>query len=181
VPDKTTREDRRIDRTSRAQVFFRIVSISAVSRVVSVKEKGGSDEIPTGAVRSGLLSERAGFIRPAARRAAGRASWHEEHYLVFLTAEGDAKRMVTSPEGKALFAQHREFVRGNLEARKFLLAGPVTDASPLSGFAVAAARDEAQAREWEAEDPLAKSGKFHFEVHPVLLQSLDVLKYEFPK
>jgi uncharacterized protein YciI len=105
----------------------------------------------------------------------------KSYYLVFVTAEGDAKRMVTSPEGKALFAEHRAFVRGNLEARKYLLAGPVTDASPLSGFAVAAARDEAQAREWEADDPLVKSGKFHFEVHAVLLQSLDVLKYESPK
>ena len=105
----------------------------------------------------------------------------KSYYLVFVTAEGDAKRVVTSPEGKALFAEHRAFVRGNLEARKYLLAGPVTDASPLSGFAVAAARDEAQAREWESEDPLVKSGKFHFEVHSVLLQSLDVLKYESPK
>ncbi len=105
----------------------------------------------------------------------------KSYYLVLVTAEGDAKRLVLSPEGKALFAEHRAFVRGNLETRKFLVAGPVTDASPLSGVAVAAARDEAQAREWEEADPLVKSGKFRFDVHPVLLQSLDVLKYESPK
>ena len=105
----------------------------------------------------------------------------KSYYLVLVTADGDAKRMVTSAEGKALFAEHKAFVRRNLEATKFLLAGPVTDASPVSGVAVAAARDEAEAREWEEADPLVKSGKFHYEVHPVLLQSLDVLKYESPK
>jgi uncharacterized protein YciI len=102
------------------------------------------------------------------------------YYLILLTAEGDAKRMVTSPEGKTLFAEHRAFVGRNLAARNFLVAGPVTDSSPLSGIAVAAAKDEAQARAWEEEDPLVKAGRFRYEVHPVLLQSLDVLKYEAP-
>jgi uncharacterized protein YciI len=105
----------------------------------------------------------------------------KSYYLVLLTAEGDAKRLVFSPEGKALFAEHRAFVGKNLAERKFVIAGPVTDSAPLSGVAVAAARDEAQAREWEEADPLVKSGKFRYEVHPVLLQSLDVLKYEAPR
>ena len=102
----------------------------------------------------------------------------KSYFLILLTAEGDAKRLGLSPEGKALFSEHRAFVGRNLAERKFLLAGPVTDASPLGGMAVAAARDEAQAREWEDADPLVKAGKFRYEVHPVLLQSLDVLKYE---
>ena len=100
------------------------------------------------------------------------------YFVLLMTAEGDAKHLVTSPEGKALFAEHREFVREKLAARKYLLAGPVTDASPLGALAILAARDEAEAQEWENGDPLIKAGKFHYEVHPVLLQSLDALKYE---
>src|SRR5262245_50573025 len=102
------------------------------------------------------------------------------YYLILLTAEGDAKRMGMSPEGKALFGEHRAFVGRRLAAREFLIAGPVTDSSALTGLAVVAAKDEAQARAWEDEDPLVKSGKFRYEVHLVLLQSLDVLKYETP-
>lgn len=102
------------------------------------------------------------------------------YYLILLTAEGDAKRIMTSPEGKALFAEHRAFVGRNLAARNFMVAGPVLDSGALSGVAVAAAKDEAQAREWEDGDPLVKSGKFRYEIHPILLQSLDVVKYEAP-
>src|SRR5215468_9299740 len=98
------------------------------------------------------------------------------YFLILISAEGDAKSLVMSPEGKALFAEHRAFIGRQLAAKNYLLAGPVTDSSPLSGVAVAAARDEKEAREWEEPDPLVKSGKFRFEVHAVLLQSLDVLK-----
>ncbi len=104
----------------------------------------------------------------------------KSYFVILLTTEGDAKRLVTSPEWKALFGEHREFIREKLAARKYLLAGPVTDASPLGALAIVAARDEAQAREWEDGDPLVKAGKFRYEVHPVLLQSLDVLKYDAP-
>ncbi|HKA37472.1 MAG TPA: YciI family protein [Thermoanaerobaculia bacterium] len=100
----------------------------------------------------------------------------KSYFLVLISAEGDAKSLVMSPEGKALFAEHRTFIGRQLAAKNYLLAGPVTDSGPLSGVAVAAARDEKEAREWEEADPLVKSGKFRFEVHAVLLQSLDVLK-----
>jgi uncharacterized protein YciI len=182
VPDKTTRENRKIDRSG-------LESFSSIDRVDSgLPERRSCERERSVLMRYQLgLCVLACFLtgqglfgqQPGAPLAV--PAGMKSYYLVFIMAEGDAKRMVTSPEGKALFAEHRAFVRGNLEARKYLLAGPVTDASPLSGFAVAAARDEAQAREWEADDPLVKSGKFHFEVHPVLLQSLDVLKYESPK
>ncbi len=82
-----------------------------------------------------------------------------------------------SPE---LMLEHLAFLRVQLEARRFLMAGPVVDeADDLVGIAILQAESAEAALALAEEDPGARAGRLKMEVRPVFLPSLDPVRVEY--
>jgi uncharacterized protein YciI len=82
-----------------------------------------------------------------------------------------------SPE---LMLQHLAFLRTQLEARRFLIAGPVVDnADDLVGITLLDAVSAEEALKLVNEDPGARSGRLRMEIRPVFLPSLDGVRVEY--
>ena len=82
-----------------------------------------------------------------------------------------------SPE---LMLQHLAYLRAQLEARRFLVAGPVVDnADDLVGISIIAASSAGEAQELANLDPGAVAGRLRMEVRPVFLPLLDGVRVEY--
>jgi uncharacterized protein YciI len=82
-----------------------------------------------------------------------------------------------SPE---LMLQHLAFLRTQLEARKFLVAGPVVDnADDLVGITILEAASAEEAQTLANRDPGALAGRLKMEIRPVFLPSLDPVRVEY--
>jgi uncharacterized protein YciI len=82
-----------------------------------------------------------------------------------------------SPE---LMLQHLAFLRAQLEARRFLVTGPVVDnADDLVGITILEAGSAEEALGLANEDPGARAGRLRMEIRPVFLPSLDGVRAEY--
>jgi uncharacterized protein YciI len=82
-----------------------------------------------------------------------------------------------SPE---LMLQHLAFLRAQLEARRFLVTGPVVDnADDLVGITILEAGSAEEALELANHDPGARAGRLRMEIRPVFLPSLDGVRVEY--
>jgi len=61
-----------------------------------------------------------------------------------------------------------------------VLVGPVTAESRLRGIAVIQAASLDEAQQIASGDPLVKSGHLTVEVHPILLEDLSGVKFDYP-
>ena len=71
------------------------------------------------------------------------------------------------------------FLRAQIEAGKYIVAGPVTDGGEMVGFAIIEAANLEVAQTIIAEDPAVKAGRLTAEVRPSFLPSLAGVKVEF--
>jgi uncharacterized protein YciI len=82
-----------------------------------------------------------------------------------------------SPE---LMPQHLAFLRTHLEARRFLIAGPVVDGlDDLMGITIIEAANAEEALELANLDPGALAGRLRMEIRPIFLPSLDAVRVEY--
>ena len=82
-----------------------------------------------------------------------------------------------SPE---LMLEHLAFLRTQMEARRFLVTGPVVDdADDLVGIAIIAAQSATEAQALANLDPSAVAGHLRMEIRPVFLPSLDGVRVEY--
>jgi uncharacterized protein YciI len=82
-----------------------------------------------------------------------------------------------SPE---LMLQHLAYLRTQLEARKFMLAGPVVDgADDLVGITIIESSSADEAVRLANQDPGALAGRLKMEIRPVFLPSLDAVRVEY--
>jgi uncharacterized protein YciI len=69
-----------------------------------------------------------------------------------------------TPETQQLFAGHLKHVTSLLTSGKAVVAGPFMDNNPIAGIFVFNASSPEEARAWEVEDPLVKTGGFKVEI-----------------
>lgn len=82
-----------------------------------------------------------------------------------------------SPE---LMMEHLAYLRVQLEARNFVVAGPVVDeADDLVGISILQAGSLEEALQLTNEDPGARAGRLRMEIRPVFLPSLDAVRVEY--
>jgi uncharacterized protein YciI len=82
-----------------------------------------------------------------------------------------------SPE---LMLAHLAFLRAQLEARRFMLAGPIVDdADDLVGITILQAESLEEASTLANEDPGARAGRLRMEIRPVFLPALDGVRAEY--
>jgi uncharacterized protein YciI len=106
----------------------------------------------------------------------------KSYYLCLLRKGPQWNETSDSP---ALMLEHLAFLRAQLEARKFLIAGPILgtsedDASDdIVGISILEAPSAEEALVLANQDPGAKAGRLRMEIRHVLLPALDAVQVEY--
>ena len=98
-------------------------------------------------------------------------------YFLCLLRKGPRWNVTEGHEN--LMPEYLAYLRREIEARRMIFAGPVTDEGDVIAMAVleAAGVQEAQAR--VGENPGVKSGHFVAELHPCFLPALDGVEVRY--
>ena len=78
-----------------------------------------------------------------------------------------------------LMPQYLAYLRREMDARRIVFAGPVTDDADLIAVAVIQAQTEQEAKTLMDENPGVRSGHFVAELHPCYLPALDGVRVEY--
>lgn len=76
--------------------------------------------------------------------------------------------------------KHLSYIRSQVEAGKFVLVGPILEESRLRGIAIVKADSLEEAQRIASGDPLVQAGKLEVEVHPIMLEDLSSVKFDYP-
>jgi uncharacterized protein YciI len=96
----------------------------------------------------------------------------KQYYLGLLT-RGERWNKIDDKEAEELLPQHLLFLRQQMEARRYLVAGPVNEDAPYVGMMIIEAADKKEAQTIAARDPGVQAGRLSFEIYPVYLPSLE--------
>lgn len=67
-----------------------------------------------------------------------------------------------------------------MEAGRFVLVGPLTEDNRIRGIAVIQAASLEEAQRIASGDPAVQSGHLAVEVHPILLEDLAGVRFDYP-
>jgi uncharacterized protein YciI len=102
-----------------------------------------------------------------------------EPYFIAFLLKGERWNDTQGAEAADLMPRHLAFIREQVEAGRYLLAGPITDDGPVVGILIIAASTPVEALAIAGADPGVLAGRLKVEVHPALLPSLKELKIYF--
>jgi uncharacterized protein YciI len=102
----------------------------------------------------------------------------EPYYIAFLL-KGERWNDTQGGNVADLVPRQLAFIREQVEAGRYMLAGPITDDGPLVGISIIAAGNAAEALAIASADPGVQAGRLKVEVHPAFLPSLKDLKISY--
>jgi uncharacterized protein YciI len=102
-----------------------------------------------------------------------------EPYFIAFLFRGDRWNDTLGADVADLVPRQLAFIREQVEAGRYLLAGPITDDGPLVGMSIIAAGNAADALAIASADPGVKAGRLRVEVHPAFFPSLKQLKINY--
>ena len=102
------------------------------------------------------------------------------YYLDLLLLKDKPDTALPAAERSQWLQKHLAYIREQVEAGNFVLVGPVTEESRLRGIAVIKANSLEEAQRIASGDPLVRSGHLVVEVHPILLEDLSGIRFEYP-
>src|SRR3984957_13755496 len=102
-----------------------------------------------------------------------------EPYFIALLLKGERWNDTDGGEAPDLVPRQLAFIREQVEAGRYLLAGPITDDGPLVGISIIAANSAAEALTIAGADPGVKAGRLKVEVHSAYLPSLRDVKISY--
>jgi len=76
--------------------------------------------------------------------------------------------------------KHLSYIRSQVEAGKVVLVGPILEESRLRGIAIVKADSLEEAQRFASGDPLVQAGKLEVDVHPIMLEDLSSVKFDYP-
>ena len=76
--------------------------------------------------------------------------------------------------------EHLAYIREQVEAGKYVVAGPVLDQGRIGGMAIINAATIEEAQKIVNADKMIQSGRMTAEIHPVMLADLSALHTEYP-
>ncbi len=100
-----------------------------------------------------------------------------EAYFIGLLYKGSRWDRVEGEEDIA--PRQLAYLRAQIEAGHYLLAGPITGGGDLVGISIIAAGTPAEALALASADPGVQSGRLRVEIHPAFLPSLRSLQIRF--
>ncbi len=102
----------------------------------------------------------------------------QPYYIAFLL-KGERWNDTLGADVADLVPRQLAFIREQVEAGRYMLAGPITDDGPLVGMSIIAAGNAAEALAIASADPGVQAGRLRVEVHPAYLPSLKELKINY--
>jgi uncharacterized protein YciI len=102
-----------------------------------------------------------------------------KQYFLCLLTKGD--KWVPMQFADPVMQDHLAFIRDQIEAGKFVVAGPVVDQGRLGGMAIISTSSLEEAIKIVNSDKLMQSGRLAAEIHPVMLADLSSLRVEYPE
>ena len=102
------------------------------------------------------------------------------YYLDVLVKSDKPEPAITAEENTARMQKHLAYTRTQVEAGKFVLVGPLTEDNRIRGIAVIQAASLEEAQRIASGDPVVQSGHLNVEVHPILLQDLSGVRFDYP-
>ena len=100
-------------------------------------------------------------------------------YFIALLLKGERWNETQGAEAADLVPRQLAFIREQIQAGRYLLAGPITDDGPLVGISIIAAGSAAEALMIAGADPGVQAGRLRVEVHSAYLPSLKDLQVKF--
>jgi uncharacterized protein YciI len=100
-------------------------------------------------------------------------------YFVGLLRKGERWNDIQGAEAATLMPRQLAFLREQMEAGRYLLAGPITDDGPFAGIMIIAAKSAREALAIANSDPGVQAGRLTVEVHSAFLPSLQNFKVNF--
>lgn len=102
-------------------------------------------------------------------------------YYLDLLVKSDKPEVAGTPEENAARMQkHLAYIRSQVEAGKFVIVGPLTEEHRIRGIAVIQAASLEEAQRIASGDPAVQSGHLVVEVHPILLEDLAGVRFDYP-
>jgi hypothetical protein len=99
-----------------------------------------------------------------------------EPYFIALLWKGERWNDTQGADVADLVPRQLAFIREQVQAGRYLLAGPITDGGPLVGISIIAAGTPSEALAIASADPGVQAERLRVEVHPAFLPSLKELK-----
>ncbi len=100
-------------------------------------------------------------------------------YFIALLYKGERWNDTLGADVADLVPRQLAFIRDQVEAERYLLAGPVTDDGPMVGISIISANSYAEALAIASQDPGVLSGRLRIELHSAYLPSLEELKINY--
>jgi uncharacterized protein len=102
-----------------------------------------------------------------------------EPYFIAFLLKGEHWNDTQGAEVTDLVPRQLAFIRQQVQAGRYLLAGPITGDGPLVGISIIAASTPEEALAIAGADPGVQAGRLKVEVHPAYLPSLKDLKINY--
>jgi uncharacterized protein YciI len=102
------------------------------------------------------------------------------YYLDLLVKSDKPESAVTPAESAERMQKHLAYIRSQVEAGKFVLVGPLTEDNRIRGIAVIQAASLEEAQRIASGDPAVQSGHIAVEVHPIMLEDLGGVRFDYP-
>jgi uncharacterized protein YciI len=102
-----------------------------------------------------------------------------EPYFIAFLFRGERWNDTLGEDVADLVPRQLAFIRDQVEAGRYLLAGPITDDGPLVGMSIINAGTAADALAIASADPGVLAGRLRVEVHPAFFPSLKQLKIKY--
>jgi uncharacterized protein YciI len=102
------------------------------------------------------------------------------YYLDLLVKSDKPETPVTPAEDAERMRKHLAYIRSQVEGGKFVLVGPLTEDNRIRGIAVIQAASLEEAQRIASGDPAVQSGHLGVEVHPILLENLEGVRFDYP-
>jgi len=102
------------------------------------------------------------------------------YYLDMLLLKDKPDTALPAEERTQWMQKHLSYIRSQVEAGKFVLVGPLTEENRLRGIAIIKADSIEEAQRIASGDPLVQSGHLVVEVHPIMLEDLSSVHFDYP-
>lgn len=102
----------------------------------------------------------------------------KQYFLGFLV-KGERWNDTEGEQATELMQLQLAFLRQQMEAQRYLVAGPVLDAGRLAGVMIIDAQTAEDARALASMDPAVKAGRLAVEIYPTFLPAMDAVHAEY--
>jgi len=102
-----------------------------------------------------------------------------EPYFIAFLFKGERWNDTLGADVADLVPRQMAFIREQVEAGRYMLAGPITDDGQMVGISIIAAASAREALALASTDPGVLAGRLRVEVHPAYLPSLKELKISY--